>query len=259
VRFQNEITNQQEHHMFRKYAPYALALLAVTAASSAAQAQLALANDVSATFSDTMSYNTGSNAIDLGATANPTSTTLNKMPMSLNYGSVDVGISFSADAGVLQATQNNILLTRLNSTSTFTFSADQKYFAMRWGSLDAGNTINFYNDNQLVSSVTGATVVANVPGITPVSSNYGSHYAEFAFNGGAFDKIVMSTTQGGFDVTQLAFASEAVDVAPIPLNAASLGGLLSFIMMLGMRGKGGTQVMVRMAFASLLPRRRELA
>jgi hypothetical protein len=34
---------------------------------------------------------------------------------------------------------------------------------------------------------------------------------------------------------------------------------MSFLMMIFMRGKGGTQVMVRMAFASIMPRRRGMA
>jgi hypothetical protein len=59
-----------------------------------------------------------------------------------------------------------------------------------------------------------------------------------------------------FDTIQF---GDNVQVAPIPLNAASFGGLMSFLMMLGMRGKGGAQVAFRMAVQSLSPRRRTLA
>ncbi len=247
-------------HMMKltSIAPYAIALIAVTAASSAAQAQLAIGNGTSLTVSESLDYNAGATNIDLGSTLNATTNVGSNMPLSLSYGSVNVGISFVGDASLMTAAPNGVL-TRLNASTTLNFSADQNYFAMRWGTLDAGNTVKFYNDNQLVSSITGASVIANVSGVTPVATHYGSHYAEFSFGEIAFDKVVMSTTQGGFDVTQMAFAGDAVAVAPIPLNAASLGGLMSFLMMLGMRGKGGTQVAIRMAFASLTPRRCALA
>ena len=68
-----------------------------------------------------------------------------------------------------------------------------------------------------------------------------------------------TNTSNYFEFGDVSFSNQPVDAAPIPLNAASLGGLMSFLMMLAMRGKGGTQVMVRMAFASIMPRRRTLA
>ena len=70
--------------------------------------------------------------------------------------------------------------------------------------------------------------------------------------------MVVTSSFGAVEFGEIAFSGE-VQAAPIPLNAASLGRLMSFLMMLAMRGKGGTQVMVRMAFASIMPKRRTLA
>jgi hypothetical protein len=72
--------------------------------------------------------------------------------------------------------------------------------------------------------------------------------------------VASATGAHAFEFVDIAVSDVAApDVAPIPLNAASLGGLMSFLMMIFMRSKGGTQVMVRMAFASIMPRRRGMA
>jgi len=84
-------------------------------------------------------------------------------------------------------------------------------------------------------------------------------YAQFSFNELGFDRVVANNATNYFEFGDVSFSNQPVDAAPIPLNAASLGGLMSFLMMLAIRGKGGTQVMLRMAFASIMPRRRGTA
>jgi hypothetical protein len=135
------------------------------------------------------------------------------------------------------------------------FSSAQNSFGAVWASPDATNVLQFYNGSQLLASFSGEQY-QNATGLS--STNAGSQ-AAFSFAEVGYDRVVLSTAVGGFEIGGITFSDQAVDVAPIPLNAASLGGLMSFLMMIFMRGKGGTQVMLRMAFASIMPRRRGMA
>ena len=241
--------------MFKKLAPIALVAFALTAASSASHAQVALDNGVSfSTAAPSGSYT----ALDLGSTAGGGFVT--QMPLSLSYAGVNVNLSFTGVSGVAAAGrswnptpgQNHIAV---NGTATMQFSSAQNSFGAVWASPDATNVLQFYNGSQLLASFSGEQY-QNATGLS--STNAGSQ-AAFSFAEVGYDRVVLSTAVGGFEIGGITFSDQAVDVAPIPLNAASLGGLMSFLMMLAMRGKGGTQVAIRMAFASLMPRRRTLA
>lgn len=141
-----------------------------------------------------------------------------------------------------------------NGSAIIDFDTEQKFFSMRWGSVDTTNMVSFYNGTQLVQTVTGAQALAAA---TSISAS-GSYDAGFSFGELGFTRVVASTDALWMEIADFS-VSDTVDVAPIPLNAASLGGLMSFLMMLGLRGKGGTQVAIRMALASIMPRRRVLA
>jgi len=248
--------------MFKKLVPFAFVAFAMASATGAASAQTALANGVSLT-TGTQSQTTF-NSIDLGTS--PGTSTLSRMPMSLSYAGTNLNISFNATSGVVGSENiynptpgSNFISAGGTNGATFTFSAVQQYFGFQWGTPNDGNNVQFYNGQTLLASVSGSEfrTAGNV------AHTYTGSSAGFSFSELGFDKVVMSSlaTEGGFEAGALRFSDtvDAVDVAPIPLNAASLGGLMSFLMMLAMRGKGGTQVMVRMAFASIMPRRRMAA
>jgi hypothetical protein len=240
--------------MFRKLAPIAFVALAMTTAS-AAQAQVALTNGVSfSSAGPTGAYN----MLDLGSTAG--SGYVTRMPMSLSYGGVDVTLSFTSAAGLKAAGENYNPTPGQNfiyatTPATIQFSSAQTFFGAMWGSPDVGNMLQFYSGSELLASFSGA----QYQNATGLNSHSVTQHASFAFSEVGYDRVVLSSSSGGFEVGGITFSDQPVDVAPIPLNAASLGGLLSFLMMLAMRGKGGTQVMVRMAFASMMPRRRVVA
>ncbi len=229
--------------------------LAFTAAGSASHAQTALTNGVTLhTGALSGSYTT----IDLGSTSG---TSISSMPLSLSYANVNVGITFTGVSGVSSSgdiwnpTPGQSFLVA-NGTATLQFSSTQAFFAGRWSSPDNANMLSFYNGSQLLASLSGAQF-RSASGV----SNFSTGTAAFNFSELGYDRVVMegSTIGGSLEMGAISFSDQAVDVAPIPLNAASLGGLMSFLMMLAMRGKGGTQIMVRMVFASIMPRRRGLA
>jgi hypothetical protein len=140
--------------------------------------------------------------------------------------------------------------------ATFNFATQQRFFGMTWGTVDTSNVLSFYNGDQLLYSMSGANILGTQP-LSPTNSvNAGFSFAEVGFT----RVVLMDDFHGrSFEARNMTYSAEAVDVAPIPLNAASLGGLMSFLMMLAMRGKGGTQVAIRMALASIMPRRRVVA
>ncbi len=244
-----------------KIAALAFVVLSATAASGAAQAQLALQNGAFVSTSGSQTTGSGITSLNLGDAGSYTNiTVVNMMPISLTYGSVTTNISFTGqsvlvDGGGLAPSANNYLLAQLNGSVTLDFSQTQRYFATRWMTQDSGNTFSFYNNNQLVASTTGAAVKP----MSIASTGTISSFVDFNFTELGYDRVVVTgAIAGAVEFGEITFSGD-VQAAPIPLNAASLGGLMSFLMMLAMRGKGGTQVAIRVALASITPRRRTLA
>jgi len=248
--------------MRNKIAALAFVAFAATAASTAAQAQLALDNGAFVSTSGSQTTGSGITSLNLGDDgANTSIKVLTQMPMSLTYGSVTTTISFTGGSalvdggGVARASNNNYLIAQVNGSVTLDFSQTQSYFATRWTSQDPGNAFSFYNGDQLVASTTGAVV----RDMSLASTGSITSFVDFNFTELGYDRVVVTgAISGAVEFGEITFSGE-VQAAPIPLNAASLGGLMSFLMMIFMRGKGGTQVMVRMAFASIMPRRRVVA
>jgi hypothetical protein len=242
-----------------KLAALAFVALSATAASSAAQAQ---SNSWYVSPSQTPTYE-GLTSLNSAISSAPTFTNL---PISFSIGSTSGQISFTgssvtAAGGAIHNADGSkytgTYLAAASGSAIIDFDTQQKFFSMRWGSVDATNTLAFYNGNDLLQSITGTQAMAARTAFTSV----GSYDAGFSFGEVGFTRVVATGSgSGAFEFGNIAVSDVAApEVAPIPLNAASLGGLMSFLMMLGMRGKGGTQVALRMAFASLIPRRRGMA
>ncbi len=229
----------------------ALFVIGSLAAAAPASAQTTTATGV--TFSGSATPGVSEYSINLGAAG--TNGLVSQMPMSVNYGAVTMTTSYTGGSGVYSGTNGpsapsgaGNYFAAVHGAVSFDFSAELKSFSMQWGSPDwSGNNLAFYNGSTLLASYTGANRL----------SMEGT-YSNFSFAEAGFTRVVASG--GVFEFANVSFGDAAApEVAPIPLNAASLGGLMSFLMMLAMRGKGGTQVMVRMAFASIMPRRRVVA
>jgi hypothetical protein len=210
------------------------------------------------------------NIVNLGTSS--TTGLVSSQPLMMTLGTnTTAEVSFSGIAGLYNGTVStlsaapylpdgvltaNYLMARNGGTVTMNFNAEQRYFSTIWGSVDSANSLAFYNNDTLIKTVTGSMITSAPTGNTSIA---GSYNVELQFSELGFTRVVAGSTSNTFEFAPISVSTEAVDVAPIPLNAASLGGLMSFLMMLAMRGKGGTQVMVRMALTSIMPRRRGLA
>jgi hypothetical protein len=251
-----QITNKRKSDMRTKFTAAVFAGLAFSGMAGAAQAQstTTLTNGSYLTVSSGPLSGSGITSVDLGSAG--VTGIVSQMPMSLSYGSVNLNISFQGGSSLYQnaastwsPVQTNFLRAS-EGTVTLDFSQAQRYLSMAWGSQDSSNTISFYNQGQLVTSTTGAAVR---PISTAVTGSIGS-YTTFSFSELTFDRVVIGGTTLSMEVGDISF-SDSPQIAPIPLNAASFGGMLAFFGMMGARG-GGWRVQMR-AFASSLRGRQQ--
>ncbi len=114
---------------------------------------------------------------------------------------------------------------------SLTTPGSYNYFGLYWGSLDAYNSIDFYNGGSLVGSYSGADIY-------PLMANGGqsswasNRYVNFLFTeGDFFDRIVLVSTNWAFESDNHAFGNISTSV-PEPGTLAMFG--------LGLMGLGYT-------------------
>jgi hypothetical protein len=115
---------------------------------------------------------------------------------------------------------------------TLKFSTQQQYFGLLWGSVGAGDMLNFYNNGTLVESLTGSEVIAaaNVNTANGSQGFDGSQYTLVnLLNGLTFNSVVLEqTVSDAFEAADFEYAAQDTFV-PEPASFAVLGiGLLGF-------------------------------
>ncbi|MBW4470377.1 MAG: PTPA-CTERM sorting domain-containing protein [Stenomitos rutilans HA7619-LM2] len=99
------------------------------------------------------------------------------------------------------------------TNATFSFEKPLTYFGLLWGSIDAENTIQFFNSSTTtsVSSYTGSSLASLLGfSLLPFSANLGADgtkYIEFALAdiGADVDRVVLSTGFSPFEVDNVAY------------------------------------------------------
>lgn len=113
------------------------------------------------------------------------------------------GIHFLGVAGT-----GSYVYVTADTSVTLTLGSDMKYLGFLWGTVDAFNTLAFYDGETLIGSViTGADVLPPGDGETAVYANFYAHE-------GTFNRVVFGS------VGQNSFEFDNVRVAPTPLPAA---------------------------------------
>ncbi len=113
---------------------------------------------------------------------------------------------------------------------TLSFSTQQQYFGLLWGSVGAGDMLNFYNNGTLVESLTGNEVIAaaNVNTANGSQGFDGSQYTLInMMNGLTFNSVMLEqTVSDAFEAADFEYAAQDTFV-PEPASFAVLGiGLL---------------------------------
>jgi len=106
-----------------------------------------------------------------------------------------------------------------DSPVTITLSSLANYFGAYWGSIDAYNTISFYNTN--TNTLEGSFTGASVPGVTDNGSQ--SAYVNFFAGAGQnFNEVVLGTTGIAFESDNHAFGQAQQVPEPLTIGGSAL-------------------------------------
>ncbi len=102
--------------------------------------------------------------------------------------------------------------------ATIAFATGQKYFGLLWGSVDAHNSLAFYNGATLIGNVTGSDVAAVANGD---QGQNGTYYVNIASTL-SFDRVVATSAGYAFEFDNISYNPTAPGV-PEPTSVALLG------------------------------------
>lgn len=111
---------------------------------------------------------------------------------------------------------------------SLTFSVEENYFGLYWGSLDPYNSITFLNDGTVVSVYSGADIAgaADLRSSGSWNSPSSNRYINFYTGSNFFDQVILSTTNFNFEVANIAFGDPPIAAVPEPSSVVLLGSVL---------------------------------
>jgi hypothetical protein len=101
---------------------------------------------------------------------------------------------------------------------TLTFGAAEQYVGLLWGSVDAYNSLSFYNGATLIGTLTGTDITSSADGDQGMN---GTFYVNIN-SSTAFTSVVASSSQYAFEFDNVAYNPSEVSV-PEPATLGLLG------------------------------------
>jgi hypothetical protein len=119
----------------------------------------------------------------------------------------------------------NYLSAFSGNSETIMFNANQKYFGALWGSVDATNTVSFFENNTLVATITGSELESDAVALQGYPAN--GSFVDFVANGSNdyFNKIVLSEGSTFFETDNLAAAAAVPEPGVWALMLLGIGAL----------------------------------
>jgi len=110
-------------------------------------------------------------------------------------------------------------LTTALGTVTLSLPRLENYVGLLWGSVDATNTLNLYNGETLVGTLTGSQITATPNGDQGIN---GTYYVNIDSTE-PFDTVVATSFAGAFEFDNVAFDPADSPSVPEPRTLAVLG------------------------------------
>ena len=118
---------------------------------------------------------------------------------------------------------NDYVAAQAGSNINFAFNQTEQYFGALWGSMNATNELQFYNNGTLVATVQvvtkgGSTNLVTTVGSTQVSStpvtSEDTYYVSVNIAGG-YNSVIASSTSGAFEMGYVSYASSTITASPL--------------------------------------------
>ncbi len=205
-----------------------------------AGAQLLDPNVTISTSLTSVAQSSSVSVLDLGTSG--TNGLVSSQPVSFGQGASAGNITYTGTSGIYSgnvagvtaapytasgATTGNYFAAEPKGGIIVEYATRQQYFGLQWGSVDAYNTLSFYQGNTLVEQLTGKTVTTNPNGARDGSNSYWVNLNFGARSG--FDSVVFTSSNPAFEFNVVAYAATTQAITPEAVVAAGDTGKASAV------------------------------